>query len=66
MNVSTTYFYLISADTIELRVDAALQEKMNLMLDLIDSQEIPLFAEGDLDAGLEENWQQVLEEYLAS
>ena len=65
-NVLTKYYYLISADTIELKVDAALREKLHLMLDLIDSQEIPLFAQRDAVSDSEENWQQVLEDYLAS
>ena len=65
-NVLTKYYYLISAETIELKVDTALREKLHLMLDLIDSQEIPLFAKRDAVSDSEENWQQVLEDYLTS
>lgn len=64
-NVSTYYHYVIARDTIDETINRRLAEKEQRMLELIESQEIPLFSENmDYDIDLESDIKAIIRDYV--
>lgn len=64
-NVSTYYHYVIARDTIDETIHRRLAEKEQRMLELIESQEIPLFSENmDYDIDLESDIKAIIRDYV--
>ncbi len=57
------YYYIVSENTIDLRIHERLIIKEKRMLEIIESQEIPLFKENDSDTGTINDIKAILNEY---
>lgn len=64
-NTTTYYHYVIARDTIDETIHRRLAEKEQRMLELIESQEIPLFSENmDYDIDLESDIKAIIRDYV--
>lgn len=61
-DVMTNYYYLLSADSVDLTIHDRLNEKERRLLDLIESMPIPLF-ENALETGGDDDVKAVLRDY---
>jgi SNF2 family DNA or RNA helicase len=64
-NTTTYYHYILSTHSIDETIHHRLAEKEQLMLELIESQEIPLFSENmDYDVDLENDIKAIIRDYV--
>lgn len=64
-NTTTYYHYVIARNTIDETIHRRLAEKEQRMLELIESQEIPLFSENmDYDIDLESDIKAIIRDYV--
>lgn len=61
-NVVTNYYYLISADSVDLTIHERLAEKERRLMEIIESMPIPLF-DNNLEDGGDEDIKAVLRDY---
>ncbi len=63
--VSTNYYYLISQDTVEETIHKSLLVKEERMLQILESQEIPLFTENmNYDIDINSDFKLVIKDYV--
>lgn len=62
-DIITNYYYLISDETIDVSIDSRLDIKERRMIDVIENEEIPLFANVLKDEG-NEDIKKVIEDYV--
>lgn len=64
-NTITYYHYILSKDSIDETIDRRLAEKEQRMLEIIESQEIPLFIENmDYDIDLDNDIKAIIRDYV--
>lgn len=61
-DVITNYYYLLSADSVDLTIHERLAEKERRLLDIIESMPIPLF-DNTLEDGGDDDIKAVLRDY---
>lgn len=64
-NTTTHYHFVLSEDSIDETIHHRLAEKEQRMLELIESQEIPLFSENmDYDVDLDNDIKAIIRDYV--